>query len=386
MMSTEIHPDPVRPAAAQPRRRPPTPVIAAFYLWWPLIIGQSIMLAYLALTLVQAARIGGPAWDVLFVDPPIAVPLLLMITLEVAFAISMRGGSRLARTILIALAAVTVAFAFLVPIPDNGTQMPVVQTTAEVLAASVPFDLSLVLKLLAVIALVASVLPFVPAANSYFQRDPRPVMGDIKADVHSTISIPRSRRRMPWQVLIAFILWWPLILIEAVALFLVGRQMAYYLGLGMGSVVTVMFAVGVALPLLCMIAAEVTLVFFLRRGSPAARRWLLCLAIPTALLAIWPVVAVLIAEVVPAERAIPNGSLGVGIASIGGLIATLALAASILPYLRPGNRFFHVPPLTGSVGFPAPIAEGSGNATDGVIPGTPAVPPVDADADQRRLS
>ena len=170
MMPTEIYPDAAPPAAAEPRRRPPTLVIAAFYLWWPLIIGQSIMLAYLALTLVQAARVGGPAWDVLFVDPPIAIPLLLLITLEVAFAISMRGGSRLARAVLLALAAVTVAFAFLVGIPNNGTQMPVVQTTAEVLAASVPFDLSLVLKLLAVIALVASVLPFVPPANSYFQR------------------------------------------------------------------------------------------------------------------------------------------------------------------------------------------------------------------------
>lgn len=383
MMPTEIHPDPVRPASAEPRRRPPTIVVAAFYLWWPLIIGQSIMLAYLALTLVQAARIGGPAWDVLFVDPPIALPLLLMITLEVAFAISMRGGSRVARTVLVVLAAVTVAFAFLVPIPDNGTQMPVVQTTAEVLAASVPFDLSLVLKLLAVIALVASLLPFAPPATSYFPRSARPVMRDIESEVDSSSSISRPRRRMPWQVLVAFILWWPLILIEALALFLVGQQMAYYLGLGMGSVVTVMFAVGVALPLLGMIAAEVTLVFFLRRGNPAARRWLLYLAIPTALLAIWPVLAVLIAQVVPAERSIANGWLGVEIASIGGLIATLALAASILPYLPPGNRFFHVPPFAGDGGFPAPIAEEGRNAADAVISDTPAVPRADADPDQR---
>jgi len=386
MMPTEIHPDPVPLAAAEPRRRPPSLVIAAFYLWWPLIIGQSIMLAYLALTLVQAARLGGPAWDVLFVDPPIAIPLLLMITLEVAFAMSMRGGSRVARAVLIALAAGTVAFAFLVPIPNNGTRMPVVQTTAEVLAASVPFDLSLVLKLLAVIALVASVLPFVPPANSYFQRAPSPVMRDIEGDAPSPSSIPRPRRRMPWQVLVAFILWWPLILIEALALFLVGQQMAYYLGLGMGSLVTVMFAVGVALPLLGVIAAEVTLVFFLRRGIPAARRWLLILAIPTALLAIWPVTAVLIAQAIPAERSIANGWLGVEIASIGGLIAVLALAASILPYLPPGNRFFRVPPLPGDVASPAPIAVKSGNTTDPVAGDTAAAVQADASPAQRPLS
>lgn len=380
MMPTEIHPDPVPHAAAEPRLRPPTLVIAAFYLWWPLIIGQSIMLAYLALTLVQAARIGGPAWDVLFVDPPIAIPLLVMITLEVAFATSMRGGGRVARAVLVVLAAVTVAFAFLVPIPDNGTQMPVVQTTAEVLAASVPFDLSLVLKLLAIIALVASVLPFAPPANSYFKQASNPVLQDIAGDAQAPGSMPRPRQRMPWQVLLAFILWWPLILIEALVLFLVGQQMAYYLGLGMGSVVTVMFAVGVALPLLGMIAAEVTLVFFLRRGSPGARRWLLCLAIPTALLAIWPAFAVLIAEVIPAERAIANGWLGVQIASIGGLIATLALAASILPYLPPGKRFFDVMPLAGGTVQPTPAAEAPGVDSAQAVAGDPPVA-LQADAD-----
>ena len=355
MMPTEIQTDPVVPVAAARRRRPPTLVIVAFYLWWPLIIGQSIMLVYLALTLVQAARIGGPAWDVLFVDPPIALPLLLMITLEAAFAISMRGGSAVARAVLFVLAAVTVAFALVVPIPDNGTRMPVVQTTAEVLAASVAFDLSLILTVLAVGALVASVLPFLPAANSYFERAPGRVMRDDEADLPSSSPLSRPRRRMPWQILVAFILWWPLILIEALALFLVGQQMAYYLGLGMGSMVTVMFAIGVVLPLLGVIAAEVTLVFFLRRASRVARRWLLSLAIPTAVLAIWPALAVLIAQVLPAERAIANGLLGVEIASIGALIAVLALAASILPYLPPGNRFFDDAPFTGDAGSPAHV-------------------------------
>ena len=379
MMPTEIHPDPVHPVAAERRRRPPTLVIVAFYLWWPLIIGHSIMLAYLALTLVQAARIGGPAWDVLFVDPPVALPLLLMITLEASFAISMRGGSGVARAVLVVLAAVTVAFALVVPIPDNGTRMPVVQTTAEVLAASVPFDLSLILTVLAAGALVASVLPFLPAANSYFERAPRAVAGDDEADLPSSSSISRARRRMPWQVLVAFILWWPLILIEALALFLVGQQMAYYLGLGMGSMVTVMFAIGVALPLLGVIAAEVTLVFFLRRASRAARRWLLFLAIPTAVLAIWPALAVLIAQALPAERAIANGLLGAEIASVGALIAVLVLAASILPYLPPGHRFFDDAPFTGEEGSPAQVAAESESTADDTL----AVPQADAQPDQR---
>ena len=380
MMPIEIHPEAAAASAAAPRRRPPTLVIAAFYLWWPLIIGQSVALAYLALTLVQAARIGGPAWDVLFVDPPIAVPLLLMVTLEIAFAISLRAGSRIARAVLLAIATVTLAFALFVGIPDNGTLMPVVQTTVEVLAASAPVDLSFVLKVLAAVALVASVLPFLPPANRYFWRPPRAPTPDVEDDSAAQSATPRRRRRMPWPVLVAFILWWPIIVIEALGLFFVGSQMAYYLGLGMGSTVTVMFAVGVALPLLSMIAAEVTLVLFLRRGSRAARRWLLCLAIPTALLAIWPAVAVTIATVAPVDGGLGGGWIAVQISTIGGVVVALVLAASILPYLPPGRRFFAVRPLAGDTARHTPAAEAPEvDPAEAVAGDPPAVLPAEAD-------
>ncbi|SFS00821.1 hypothetical protein SAMN04487846_1412 [Microbacterium sp. cf046] len=389
MMPTEIHPDAAPPSAAAPRERPPTLVIAAFYLWWPLIIGQSVILAYLALTLVEAARVGGPAWDVLFVDPPTVVPLLLLITLEVAFALTMRGGSRVARAVLLALAAVTIAFAFLVGIPDHGTRTPVVQTTAEVLAASVPVDLSLVLKVLAAIALVASVLPFVPPANRYFWRPPYAPTPDVEDGSPAQGTMPRPRRRMPWQVLVAFILWWPIIVIEGLVLFAVGSQMAYYVGLGMGSVITVLFAVGVALPLLGIIAAEVTLVLFLRRGSRVARRWLMCLAIPTALLVIWPAAAVAIAAIMPREEGLGGGWIAVQISTIGGIIAALVIAASILPYLRPGRRFFSdesgaddsgVTSLAGPTVQATPAAEPPGpDSAEAVTGDPPAALQTDAD-------
>ena len=332
------------PSAAAPYRRPPALVIVAFYLWWPLIIGQSITLAYLALTLAQAARVGGPAWDVLFVDPPIAFSLLLMIAVEVAFVVQMRGGSQVARVVLLVLGTLNAAFAFLVGIPATGTRMPVVQTTAQVLAESVAVDLALILNVLAVLAVAASLLPFIGPASRYFWKPPRAADPATAGDPTMRVAGSRRRRAMPWPVLVAFILWWPLILIEALGLVILSRSIAQYIGNGMASVVTLLFAVGVGLPLLAMIAAEIPLVLFLRRGSNVARWWLLTLAIPMGLLTAWPAVTLIVAEIGGTDEGLGGGPFIELVSMIGAVVAVLALAVAVLPFLPPANRYFSTEP------------------------------------------
>jgi hypothetical protein len=181
---------------------------------------------------------------------------------------------------------------------------------------------------------------------------------------------------MPAQVLIAFVLWWPIILLEALVVFLVVRQMMYYIGLDMASMVTLLFAVGVVLPLLGILTAESALVLLLRRGSRVARRWLLYLGIPTALMAIWLGFAALAGDVVPAQDSISLGGMG-GVYGLSGIIAIVILAASILPYVPPGNRFFDVPPLA-DASTPASIA-----AEPGTHVADEPAPPADADTSQR---
>ena len=122
----------------------------------------------------------------------------------------------------------------------------------------------------------------------------------------------------------------------------------------MASVVTLLFTVGVGLPLLAVTAAEIALVLFLRRGSRVARGWLLFLAIPTALLTTWPAVTVLLAELAGTTGGSGGGPFILQVSTIGVAVAALALAASVLPFLPPGNRFFATAP--GAADAPPPDA------------------------------
>lgn len=380
---------PTAQASAPAFGRAPVLVVVAFYLWLPIIIAQSIVLAYMALTLAQAARIGGPAWDVVFVDPPIAISLLLMVTLEVGFAISMRAGGRVGRVVLVLLAVLNATFAFLVGAPPTGTRMPVVQTTAQVLASSVAFDLDLILKVLSVIALTASVLPFLPAASAYFARQQGT---KSQAPSESSPSIPVSeqtgngepisspdaeavrdaetlaRRARPWQVIVAFILWWPLVLMQVAALVYLGTTIAYYLGLDMGSVVTVLFIVGVGVPLLGLVAGEIALNLALLRGSRVARWWLLGLAISTLLIAIWPASAVALAEIAGTHGGIGGGAEIATISGIAASVALLALFGTVLTFLAPPDSYFARK--SDAVGRPAP-SSGPVAVFEGAPPASP---------------
>jgi hypothetical protein len=182
---------------------------------------------------------------------------------------------------------------------------------------------------------------------------------------------------MPWQVLVAFILWWPLILIQLAGLALLGTSIAQYIGSGMGSVVTLLFAVGVGVPLLAVIAAEIPLVLFLRRGSRTARGWLLCLAIPMALLTTWPALTVLMAELAGTNGGLGGGPFILQVSTIGGVVAVLALTAALLPFLPPGNRFFTSAPIDGSPPPPSGTMEETRAEASTVGPGeSPAPPPL----------
>jgi len=352
----ESAPAPAPGQAPEPRRRPPALVVCAFYLWLPLIVAQAIVVAYLALTLAQAARIGGPAWDVLFVDPPFAISLLMLVTLELGFAITMRRGSRVGRIALLVLALLSAAFSFLVGIPASGTRMPVVQVTPQVLAASVPFDLDLTLDVLVVVALTASVLPFLPPANRYYWKPPAapaaviPESAAVTDDgtlVEPAIEYEEStpdaaaprRRGKPWPIIVAFILWWPVIVLQGAALVYLGTTIGYYLGMDMGSTVTVFFIVGAGVPVALLVVAEIVLDIAMLRGSSVARWWLLGLAIPTVIIAIWPAAVVIAAEIAGTDGGIGGGEYIATLSGIVAGVALLALVGTALTFLPRANGY-----------------------------------------------
>lgn len=95
---------PIPPVAAETvALRAPREIVLSFYLWWIPIIVQGIILAYIGLTLDEAARIGGPAWDVLL---EVALPAVIVTTLttaEITCVFLVRrgwGGARIALIVI----------------------------------------------------------------------------------------------------------------------------------------------------------------------------------------------------------------------------------------------------------------------------------------------
>ncbi|MFE5410045.1 hypothetical protein [Microbacterium sp. NPDC056569] len=157
-----------------PRPRAPWPVVTAFYLWWVLIVVQATQLAWMGLVFGQAAQVGGPAWDILFVYVPFGLPTLALVVIEVVFVLRLRRASRAARVLLAVLA-----------LPAAGCAMVILSNmwwAGQAAASSVSFvgpNVSgdpmfwVVVGALFLTAIAAAILPFLPPVGRYFRKTPR---------------------------------------------------------------------------------------------------------------------------------------------------------------------------------------------------------------------
>jgi hypothetical protein len=84
-------------------------ILISFYLWWIPILLQACFLAYVGLSLAEAARVGGPAWDILLVDAIPALVAIVATAAEIIGAFLMRAGIRGGRIVLLAVGLVMLA-------------------------------------------------------------------------------------------------------------------------------------------------------------------------------------------------------------------------------------------------------------------------------------
>ncbi|WP_426324531.1 hypothetical protein [Microbacterium sp. E-13] len=183
---------------ALPPPHAPWPVVGAFYLWWVLIVVQSIGLAWMGLVFGQAARVGGPAWDILFVYVPIGLPILALVVVEVVFVVRLRRASRAARVVLAILA-----------LPTAGAAMVIVSnmwSAGLAAAASVSFagpNLTgvwmawVLIGALFLIAIAAAILPFLRPASRYFSKKPH--ADPAPSAFQPVVAEPASPERVPTE-------------------------------------------------------------------------------------------------------------------------------------------------------------------------------------------
>jgi hypothetical protein len=140
--------------------RAPRPLISSFYLWWLVVGLQSTYLAYTGLTFAEAARIGGPAWDVLFDFAIPDVVVLAVTTLQLTFVLLMRQGIRGSRVVLVVIAVIMGPVDYLL-----ATQ--VWRFFASTYAVqSAPIILTAVIVTASAIAVVAM---YLPVSNAFFR-------------------------------------------------------------------------------------------------------------------------------------------------------------------------------------------------------------------------
>ena len=178
----------------RPTPRAPWPVVAAFYLWWTLIAAQSIGLAWMGFTFAQAAGIGGPAWDILFVDVPIGLPTLIIVAVEFVFVLRLRRRSRPARIVLAVLAipaAVSLTF-MLSPIWWAGLATAASVGFVSPSAAADVTGFWVAVVIIAVVAITAAVLPFTRPVGRFFWKGPSPASGQPPLVVPPPYSPPAS--------------------------------------------------------------------------------------------------------------------------------------------------------------------------------------------------
>ena len=160
--------------AERPRPRAPWPVVAAFYLWWVLIFVQSVGLAWMGLVFGQAAEVGGPAWDILFVYVPIGLPTLAIVIVEVVFVLRLRRASRAARVVLAVLALPAAGFAMVI-VSNQWWAWQAAASSVSFVGPDVGGDTTfwMVVGALVLTAIAAAILPFLRPVGHYFRKKPR---------------------------------------------------------------------------------------------------------------------------------------------------------------------------------------------------------------------
>ena len=160
--------------AELPRPRAPWPVVAAFYLWWVLIFVQSVGLAWMGLVFGQAAEVGGPAWDILFVYVPIGLPTLALVVVEVVFVLRLRRASRAARVVLAVLALPAAGFAMVI-VSNQWWAWQAAASSVSFVGPDVGGDTTfwMVVGALVLTAIAAAILPFLRPVGHYFRKKPR---------------------------------------------------------------------------------------------------------------------------------------------------------------------------------------------------------------------
>ncbi|MFB7886330.1 hypothetical protein [Microbacterium sp. NPDC056057] len=176
--------------AELPRPRAPWPVVAAFYLWWVLIFVQSVGLAWMGLVFGQAAEVGGPAWDILFVYVPIGLPTLAIVIVEVVFVLRLRRASRVARVVLAVLALPAAGFAMVI-VSNQWWAWQAAASSVSFVGPDVGGDTTfwVVVGALVLTAIAAAILPFLRPVGHYFRKKPRftpPPVPPVPVPEHET--------------------------------------------------------------------------------------------------------------------------------------------------------------------------------------------------------
>jgi hypothetical protein len=157
---------------------------------------------------------------------------------------------------------------------------------------------------------------------------------------------------VPRRVILAFRLWWPLIIAQALFfIFLLVVFVAMIVRIttipdaGPAEGIVMLFLVPLGVLVLTPIAAEIPLVFHLRRGSRNARAWLLALAILTGLVAAWQLAASAtgLGGAFTGESAGLYIAVGIALTAIFVTVASLALIGAVLPFRGPDAAYFSKP-------------------------------------------
>ncbi|MDL9979370.1 hypothetical protein [Microbacterium candidum] len=320
---------PMAPAiTATAPARPPRTVVVAFYLWWAPITWQLIGLAYILLTFSEAARIGGPAWDVLLNDGPSALLLPVVCGVEIAFLFPMRRGMRAARIVLTVVGFLIAAALALLPTTMEGN----------------PAALLTAFGLVVAVTIAAVVLMFVPSSNHWFAGATDAGVPDAALDTAAPVT------RRPLIVTVAFWMWWVIVLAQFAFVIQDIVEVAQY---GVGILVNVWW--GDALDLAFAVVAAV-FTPSLGHGSRVARIVLTVGSGVTLLLGL--VVEPLLSWTIPWYTA---------------LFFLFLIAATVLLFVPVANRFFarrQAQP-THAVPHEATTAASATTTTSAVVPPSP---------------
>ena len=156
-------------------------------------------------------------------------------------------------------------------------------------------------------------------------------------------------RVTPRIVIVAFRLWWPLLIAQAIILILMvvrfvisGVALLTIPNSGPGEGFVMLIVIPVGMLAAVLLAVEIPLLFGLRGGSNGARVWLVVMALLNALLAVGLILALRQSLQTASDSGGVTTSTAIGVAVTTGVVlgATLALIGAVLPLLPSADHYF----------------------------------------------